>query len=156
MAIWQYNLFVLPQEEIYSYFGQTNIIRNDDLNDINWWKYRQLNIEWFDVFNDLLTRNKSWSKDIILWGDESSNCVLVLIENNEILEISIRIDLRSNFDFFLRLICNFTQRHECALLNNELEIFSPDFVIIKENIIKSKVHNFLEQLPPINEGLNLD
>jgi hypothetical protein len=147
MAIWQYNLFVLPQEEIYSYFGQTDMIRNDDLNEINWWKYRQLNIEWFDFFNDLLIRKKSWSDDIILWGDESSNCVLILIENNEIIEIFMRIDIRDDFDFFLRLICNFAQRHECALLNSALKIFPVDFVTIKEDIAKFKKNNFFENLP---------
>ncbi len=75
MAIWQYHMFIVPEEEVNAYFGKEAFISCNALNGIKWWKYHQLRIENFDIFKSFLTKKGSWTNDIVLFGDESSNCV---------------------------------------------------------------------------------
>ncbi len=94
MAIWQYKLFILPKEEVISYFENQRTIGEDDFNEIEWWKYRQLTADNFNSLVAQLPQNISWSRDIILFGNTDSNCVELLYENNIAVEVSGRIDLR--------------------------------------------------------------
>ncbi len=135
MAIWQYNLHIIPKEEILSYFEYVETITDNDLNEIEWWRYRKLNIKDFDIFKDKLIPKKSWSSDIVLLGDEDSNCIIILMEFNKVAEISVRIDLRSDFRFFLQTICDFAEKHNCIFLNYELRILEANYYIMKHDII---------------------
>lgn len=87
MAIWQYQIFIVPEEEVNSYFKGFICITEEALNEINWWKYRQFDIESFVVFKTILPRNKSWNNEIILFGDEKSNCVEVLMKRIRLLNL---------------------------------------------------------------------
>ncbi|WP_421829162.1 hypothetical protein [Larkinella sp.] len=147
MAIWQYQLFVIPGEEINSYFGDNLFIDNNALNEINWWKYRQLTINNFNIFKSFLPLKQSWSSDIILFGDESSNCIELLMDNNIIVEISIRIDVRNNYKEFVLALCDFSQKYGCVLLNDTLKILSPIAELIEQDIIIHPLYkSFLDKL----------
>lgn len=49
MAIWQYQLFLVPEEEMTSYFGDEESITLSDFDEIEWWKYRQLDLKQFMI-----------------------------------------------------------------------------------------------------------
>lgn len=147
MAIWQYQIFVVPEEEINSYFSEDICINKNALNEIDWWKYRQLNIESFNVFITLCPLKKSWSNDIILFGDESSNCIELLMNRNKVIEISVRIDLRYNYEQFVSTLCEFAQKHNCIFLNDALKIISAREQLIKQDIIDHPIYkSFLDKL----------
>lgn len=140
MAIWQYQIYMIPEEEISSYFKNDKFISYDDFNEIKWWKYRQLNIKSFDLFTDLLPKKDSWSDDIILFGDESSNCIEILKEQDLIIEISIRIDLRLDCKKIINLLCEFTINNNCMFLNDKLEVLHPNVESIKSSIASYPVY----------------
>ncbi|NWK99581.1 hypothetical protein DM790_01965 [Flavobacterium collinsii] len=135
MAIWQYQFHMVPQEELNSYFKDKDLISYEDLSEIKWWKYRQLDITSFDNFGHLLPRKKSWSKDIILFGSEESSCIEIFLEGNDIIEISVRVDLRLNYTNFINLICDYALNHRCMFLNNKLEILYPSLVVLENDIL---------------------
>ena len=71
MAIWQYNIYFLPEEEINSYFPDRPNISEDAFNEIDWWRYRQIDSESFAIIEDLLPLKKSLSDHILQFGDLS-------------------------------------------------------------------------------------
>lgn len=134
MAIWQYQIFIVPNEEINSYFPEEINISYDDLNEINWWKYRQLTINKFDSIRALLPERKSWTDEIILFGDDNSDCVTISLEDTKIFEISARLDLRTDYRQFARILCEFAQENDCIFLTDDLRILIPDFQLVKNDI----------------------
>lgn len=134
MAIWQYHMFLIPEEEASSYYPKDNFVPRQALDEIEWWKYRQLGIDSFEAFKDLLSQNKSWSNDIILFGDESSDCIELVVEENKIVEISIRVDLRKKYSLFINTLCEFAQKHKCLILSGELKIIAPNEIAINQDI----------------------
>ncbi|MES2653227.1 MAG: hypothetical protein V4663_15915 [Bacteroidota bacterium] len=134
MAIWQYKLFILPKEEVISYFENQRTIGEDDFNEIEWWKYRQLTADNFNSLVAQLPQNISWSRDIILFGNTDSNCVELLYENNIAVEVSGRIDLSYDYSQFVSLLCNIAQENECIFLSSSLEILNPDITTIQNDI----------------------
>ena len=145
MAIWQYQIFVLPKEEIDSYFSNLLFINEEALNEVNWWKYRQLTTEYFENFKSILPLKKSWSDDIVLFGDENSNCIELLTNKGKIVEIMVRIDLRFDYTQFLDMLCEFAQEYNCILLNYSFKILSP---------VKNLVNKDIESYPIYKSFLN--
>lgn len=147
MAIWQYKIFIVPQEEINSYFEKDEYISESAFNEIKWWKFRQLNIQDFITLKYLLPINKSWTDDIVLFGDESSNCVEVLIEEDKIIEVSARIDLRDNYKEVLRALCEFAQRNNCVFLRYDLKILNANLHLVESDILNYPTYkSFLDKL----------
>lgn len=147
MAIWQYQIYIVPEEEVDSYFKNENSISYDDLSEIKWWKYRQLKIDSFNTFIKLLPRKDSWSREIILFGDESSNCIEVLLEENLIIEISIRVDLRLDYKGFINLLCEYALSNKCMFLNDKLEILYPNLKLLENDIMNyPRYKAFLDKL----------
>ena len=108
MAIWQYQLFIIPKEEINSYFENSEYIEKAALDEINWWKFRAFEKVEFESFRKVLKQKKSWSQEILLFGEEESNCFEVLFKSNKIIEVLARIDLRTDYYCFLDNLCAFT------------------------------------------------
>lgn len=149
MAVWQYQMFLVPEEEINSFFKNQSFIKRDDLNGIDWWKYNEeLHLEHFSVFKHLLsTKKRSWSNDIALYGEESSNCIEIILERNKIAEISVRIDLRYSYKEFVRVLCDFAKEHHCTFLNSSLKILAPNINIVTQDIENYPLYkSFLNKL----------
>jgi len=147
MAIWQFEIFMVPKEEVHSYFGGTDTISNEAFNEIKWWKYYQPDIEDFDTFQHIIPKGKSWSNDIMLFGDESSNCIEIVVDQSKIDEVSIRIDLRTDYKPLIKLLCDFAQRHKCLFISGSLEVISPDLNELSQYIKNyPKYKAFLDSL----------
>ncbi len=147
MAIWQYQFYMVPEEELSSYFKNEDLISYNDLSEIEWWKYRQLDINSLDTFVNLLPQKKSWSKDIIIFGNEDSSCIEILLQNNWIIEISIRIDLRLDYKNFIKLLCEYALNHNCMFLNDKLEILYPNLDSLEKDILNYPLYKaFLNKL----------
>lgn len=68
MAIWQYQLFIIPKEEINSYFENSEYIDKGALDEINWWKFRAFEKVAFENFRKVLKQKKKLvSRNSPLW-----------------------------------------------------------------------------------------
>lgn len=121
MAIWQYMIFAIPEEELESYFKNVDFIPNVAFNNIEWWKYRTYKSVNFNSFKEL-TFQESWSKNIKQLGHIDSDCVEVFVQGEEITEIAIRIDLRKNYKPMVNYICEFGQDNHLCFLNNDFKL----------------------------------
>ena len=66
MAIWQYKIYLLPEEEYNSFFVGKHQIEENAFDETKWWKYR--NIDEIKVEFPYLPRTKSWSENIAQYG----------------------------------------------------------------------------------------
>ena len=79
MAIWQFDFVAIDKNKIISD------------NDICFWDKEPTD----DVYNiSFLEKRRSWSKDIIQYGNLDGTCIELLLSNNRIEEIHIRLDIR--------------------------------------------------------------
>lgn len=125
MAIWQYHITVVPQEEIKSFFNGESFISNEDIENINWCKYRNIKANDFVDLEKLFPQQKSWTSNIILYGSEGSNCIEILLSNDVIEEITIRIDLRNYNQNDIKFICDFFEKHHCLFIDYKGKIIRP-------------------------------
>ncbi len=162
MAIWQHKLFLLPKEELESYFGNSAEpnINMTDFDNIDWWKYREINIEAFSVFSNVLKKEDSWSKNIIQYGNLDSTCIELILENSKIVEASTRIDLRKNNETFIKILMSFALNNDLVFLSckKKLNIVYPNEHNIKEEIKESIVDydTFLDFLDEEGNGNGSD
>lgn len=133
MAIWQYKLFAIPEEEFDTYFKNKKFISAEDFNGIEWWIYRTYKSIDFNSFGNL-SLSESWTKKIIMFGDIDSDCVEVLVEGEELCEIAIRVDLRKNYEGMLTSICKFGQDNNLYFLNDRFKVLFPKLQLINQDI----------------------
>jgi len=138
MAIWQYNLYFLPEEEINFYFANEHIMTEDALNEIDWWAHKQLDSSSFNVVESYLRSKRSWSKNIVLFGHLDSNCFEILLESGRMIEVTARIDLRVDYSSMVKVICQFGRDNNLALLNYKFEILPPEVLLLEKDIMGYK------------------
>ena len=132
MAIWQYKLFAIPEEELKSYFNDIGNISIEAFDNIEWWKYRTCKSVDFNSFKELPIQ-ESWSKDIKQLGDIDSDCVETIVQEEKIIEIANRIDLRKNYKLMVEYICEFGKHNHLCFLNVEFKVlFSTPEAICKD------------------------
>lgn len=80
MALWQVSFYLIETEDV-------------DFEDITLWK-KQVNVESLNI--SFLERNLSWNASIIQYGKSDETCIEIMInDNRQIEEISVKLDLRS-------------------------------------------------------------
>jgi hypothetical protein len=147
MAIWQHQMHLLPREEVVSYLEKSTSMSYEALNEIDWWKYGRFILMDFEPFESILPRNKSWSDNLALFGEDDSTCIEILFMESKVSEISIRIDLRKDNDFFLEKLCEFAKVNNCVFLDENLFIINSDIFSIKQSISRdNKYERFLNKL----------
>lgn len=147
MAIWQYKIFVLPEDEVMGYFEDSASITAAAFDSIRWWRSNQLKIRDFEVFHTLLLPSKSWSKDIHIIGETDSTCIEILLDGNDIEEVSVRVDLRYNYVPFLKLLCSFAKKHNCIFLDIKFNLITANVGIVLNCIENHPDYkNFLDKL----------
>lgn len=147
MAIWQHHMYLLPRQEVESYFGTPTSIDFEAFNEIDWWKNHRFTLADFESFDSILPRNKSWNENLILFGEESSTCIEILLLEGKISEVSIRIDLRKDNTLFLKRISEFAHFNNCIFWDEGLLIVNSDIFSIEQSIARNNKHQrFLDKL----------
>ena len=130
MAIWQFSCHVIPKEN--------EDISNDlDFDEILEWRKQGTSTEKIDF----LDKRKSWSDEISQYGKEDETCIEFIYDNEVLMEIHCRLDMRSLTKEMLKKILNFVEEID-GLIFYEGEIYSPNMSEIIEIIKKSRATRF--------------
>ncbi|ACU03271.1 hypothetical protein [Pedobacter heparinus] len=136
MAIWQYTIEIIPRGAL-SDLGTSGFITLDDYNNFDFWGNFDLGIEFFDSLTAGLERSRSWSDEIILYGDSESTCIRFFLEESKISGIDVRIDFRYNYSEILNSVIEFCHLNGFVILDN-LEILGLNSTFIVHHIEKSE------------------
>lgn len=85
MALWQFSCLIIPKGREPQNFSEDQLVS---------WKGIELATNKIESADNFLPNVKSWSKEIQQYGKNDSTCIEVIFENNEIAEISCRLDVR--------------------------------------------------------------
>jgi len=173
MAIWQYQLTVIPQDVIIDLLGKLpdklfidkearKIYWNNISNEINivvedawtfdWWKFTKIDIELIaNQIDKLVTRGSFNNSDFLSWkGDDKINedndaGICIDEETGKITDFRFRTDLRKfeNISMFLYEMIKICNANDFLLMNNNGDLFEADIKIISEDLIKSNAARFL-------------
>lgn len=103
MAIWQYQCYIIPKINSVCSLKQEQIIS---------WKGNLCSKQEIDF----LDKKKSWSKDIVQYGDLEKTCIEFIYEDNELIEIECRLDLRNFSRKIFKEILNYVKEVNAVFL----------------------------------------
>ena len=149
MAIWQYNLTVLPKSIFdKEYFSLEQFIDEDGfLDDESCWLTEPTRANFFNEIEHFLPRNKSWSTNIILFGNQNSNRFEIYKNVDDfVISVSFRIDYTSEYEDILRAIISFIEMRKLVILDEEMRLLDSNFVTIKSHIEASNQRKAYEDL----------
>ena len=141
MAIWQYQIRMIPKPEYEEKKDQFLVNRDLFFEDIKGWDRDKLNTEFLDKY---LEQREHWSESVLLWGNEETTDVQLFIEDDSIEEVSFRIDLRDEkVKEFFEMIINFSKENNAILFNADNDPIDPNKESILKDIKKSASYKFI-------------
>ena len=136
MALHQISFFILPKESFRSVSKSDKFEFGDEylFDDSAFWLAKNISPTFFEPISKILLRGKSWSENILLFGNENSNRVEVFFEKDIVKSVTFRIDFISEYEIILNKLIEFFILNELTILNSDLEILPLNFEVIKSFI----------------------
>ena len=105
MALWQYQFIIVPRTN--ESYDDCNYNKNRFEHEL-FWKEELVDKSLFLEIDSILTKKDSWCNNIDLYGDEESNCIEILFDNNNyIISVSFRLNFTDYFDVILEKVKEF-------------------------------------------------
>lgn len=128
MANWQFQCFIVPLIE------NADKLRDDEI--ISW-----KNVEKPLIYPDFLECRKSWSSDIVQYGNIDETCIEFIYDKGKLEEINCRLDLRTLTKNNLARIVKYVQNIEACFLVND-KICLPELEMIILFMKQSKANQY--------------
>ena len=146
MAIWQFRLDLIPTGALRAKFGTVPISIPQELaEDFAWWSDVQPPAGFEARLDAILPKAKSWSEEMLIWGDERGDTASVCYDSNRKVEwIGFRVDVRELSLGFVRDICRLADELECVLLTAAYHLIVPNEQAVLAAINQSTAKNYLD------------
>ncbi|MCM1091027.1 MAG: hypothetical protein NC092_00695 [Butyrivibrio sp.] len=132
MAIWQFDFYIIPKKDMSeNLFLDTDAILN--------WEMKGTSIEKIDF----LEKQKSWSNKISQYGNCDETCIEFGYEEDILMTIFCRLDLRSLSKKMLEDIFDYVRGID-GMVFHEGKIYYPDIGAMIELIRKSEANRFCQ------------
>jgi len=123
MATWQFTISLIPKPwAIENQFNSSSLYDDEGYDTEIAWETNQPNPEFINLLSELLPPSKSWSNDLLFWGNEKEHDIKVGIENKLIEGIHIRLDLNKKLNTLIEKLIQIAKELDCVLFFPELEI----------------------------------
>lgn len=136
MAIWQYNFTLIPRASVSDKSLNAHFDKDGLFEDDIYWDLVSVNIDFFCDIDAIISKGKSWSNNIILFGNEEANCFEVFKDDQKVKSVSFRVDFTSNYEDFLRGVIEFALLRNLLIVDEGYNILEPNFLSIN-NLIES-------------------
>ena len=159
MAIWQFELLLIPEERAVCELGSCDLqMTPEKWETTDWWSQHQPPVTFQARIAALLPVSLSWSPKILMWGSGWSDQIHVCLDDahEQTEEVSIRIDLSRPCQQFARAICDLAQHSGCVLVAWPCRIFPPAFERLMTEISASGAAHYVRAPREYLEGLGRD
>jgi hypothetical protein len=154
MAVWQYEVLLLPKSAFVNVFPQIPARLEDrDLEEFDWWDSVLPPSDFADVLGRILPASDTWSNDVQIWGLQDGNRIQVVNEQGQVIKITAFVDVRDLDMAFVNDLVNFALHCNCLFLLKDLTLIEPNpYELVSKNEDSSAfqfVRNperFMEQL----------
>jgi hypothetical protein len=142
MATWQYDLFLVPRQAVSTrYAGVPDRISREDFDSVSWWQGIPFSPAWESSFA-FLPRREVWSNSILGWGTEDGNRVDILLEDDDIAEVHVRLDAREPDLVVVRHLARVAEQQDLLVLTQDLRLRQPRFDQLLLDFIRSPAARF--------------
>lgn len=133
LAVWQFHCYIISLKKI------SDKLCHDKM------------ISWKDIENplinpDFLERQKSWSTDIVQYGNIDRTCIEFIYDKDKLEEISCRLDLRTLTRHDLIQIVEYVQSIGACFLVND-RVYLPELEIMVPLIKRSNANLYCKSPP---------
>jgi len=139
MAIWQYDIFIIPNNKKELIKKKTT--REEKLilfDDSVFWKDTKISIDDFQSVKLMLKQGKSWSKELIVYGELEDNCLKIFLNNHSICSVTIRLDFRTDYIEFLEAVIDICKKHDLIMINASMSVLPRESKKIKQLVNQSE------------------
>ena len=145
MAIWQFGFSVIPESEPVLERFRDNNINNElsDIDDIRSWKGYYLSQASLEKISEFFQPTKSWSDNIRQYGNLDETCIELLYENDILIEISVRLDLRKLSQEIFSAVIDFVRVNKALILTQQGVILRPSEEDVIIEMKKSDAFSFI-------------
>jgi hypothetical protein len=145
MAAWQFDLYLVPSSVIERTLGQSiERLSSEQFEAIAWWAGEQKSpAAVAEKISSILPQRKSWAVDMLIWGDEDGNCVLLLYHDASVVEVRVRIDVRRLDWIFVDLMANLAKYLDCKVITEEYEVVVATPEAIAKESLNSRARRFI-------------
>ena len=135
MSLNQIGFFVLPKKCWVEMVNENNFKLDDEgfFDDELIWNKFNIHYSLFSPINEILPITKSWSNNIMMFGEENSNRFEVLFNKSKIVvSVSFRIDFLSNYEIILIKLLNFFKSNDLIVIDEKLNFVELKYQIFEE------------------------
>ena len=146
MAIWQFELLLIPRERAIRELGSPEALMSAEQWDTtDWWSHHQPPTDFQARIAAILPAYDSWSPEILMWGSEDFDRIHVCLDDSRqrVEEVSARFDLRRPCQQFARSISELAQHADCVLAAWPHHTFEPSFDRLMTEIAGSESARFV-------------
>lgn len=147
MALWQFEIVLIPRKWAIKHDYVTTLLYDDDGYDVTVaWKDNQPCVDYVHVLSKLLPQAESWHKDLACWGDEKGHDIQVWSENGQVEGIHIRLALNQDLTGMLPKLVSIAKELDCVLFYPELELSSDaDEFELEKALLKSNASRYIQE-----------
>ncbi|MCP9494193.1 MAG: hypothetical protein MSG64_07040 [Pyrinomonadaceae bacterium MAG19_C2-C3] len=145
MAIWQYDLHLIPRKAIEDLFSTVPpSLARKTFDEVAWWKNYQPVFDYESEIGSFLSPREFWSDEAKAWGEEDGTSIEVWFEQKLVTDIYVRINVASLDVNVLEKLTGLTARCEALFLTADLEVIEPDLQNLTAHIKQSNAFRFVE------------
>jgi hypothetical protein len=146
VAVWQVTIDFIPlQWAEENGFKTEELYDEDSFDPTRSWIGQQPRDNFEKVFDAILPRAESWSKDLTLWGDTKTNDISVWRDDANVSSIDFRLDLRENDVSLMNSLVNSAISLNCVLfIPGQRVVIKPNIFELKKYILKSSAAKYVK------------
>lgn len=142
MATWQFDVILVPREELSAPLGAEPRISVEAIDGREWWANRSLPAGYESRLDASMPRLRTTTRGIISWGTDDGDRIDVCLEGGRAVEVRARLDAREEQTAFAELLTEFADWANAMFVTEEGEIVEPDAAAVLRELRNSSAHRF--------------
>ena len=142
MAVWQFSVDLVPRAPILARFGKIPAQLPDEDDDGWLWAF-PLPADYPSVIESFTQPYPSWSAETRMWGQESGDRVHVIYDEERVVGINCRLDLRRFSPSFVRGVLRLAAHCDCLLAVGAMQLIYSNWESLSAAIRESDTMKFV-------------
>ncbi|WP_437755253.1 hypothetical protein [Sorangium sp. So ce1389] len=140
MAIWQCSFLLVPSTEL----GRDAALLLERMESGDLWAHAQPDEAIERAATDVLGRSPSWSPEVDIWGHDDTTCLTMIREGGRVVEVLLRIDLRSVQRADLVRLLDGLRRAGVLLVDETKQLHEPTLPAVLHALKMSRAWRYVE------------
>lgn len=156
MALWQYTLTIVPKNVLLAIYRELPAKIDTDAQGFlksPEWDIGPFESKVLPLLGSYFSKGTSWSKEIAIWGKNDETCVSILNGEQNLIELTARLDLRALSPLTLELLENLSRVLDAVAIGENGTIFHLDRIALSKELKSSRAFKFVSNPQKFFEDL---